>query len=65
MKPTKEVFHALKNYLDTRFKPKRVQGNHGYLGIKLNTVDYIKQKENSTVETFIFQVCTFSDCGKY
>ncbi len=64
VKPTKEVFHALKNYLDTRFKPKRVQGNHGYLGIKLNTVDYIKQKENSTVETFIFQVCTFSDCGK-
>ena len=64
VKPSKEVFHALKNYLDTRFKPKRVQGNHGYLGIKLKTVDYVKQKENSTVETFLFQVCTFSDCGK-
>ena len=64
VKPSKEVFHALKNYLDTRFKPKRVQGNHGYLGIKLKTVDYVKQKENSTVETFLFQVCTFSDQGK-
>lgn len=64
VKPSKEVFHALKHYLDTRFKPKRVQGNHGYLGIKLKTVDYVKQKENSTVETFLFQVCTFSDQGK-
>ncbi len=64
VKPTKEVFHALKNYLDTRFKPKRIQNNHGYLGIKLKSVEYIKQKENSNVETFIFQVCTFSDCGK-
>jgi len=64
VKPTKEVFHALKNYLDTRFKPKRIQGNHGYLGIKLNTVEYVKHQENSTVETFIFQVCKFSDCGK-
>jgi hypothetical protein len=63
VKPTKEVFHALKNYMDTRFKPKRIQGNHGYLGIKLKTVDYVK-KDNSTVETFLFQVCTFSDCGK-
>lgn len=64
VKPSKEIFHALKNYMDTRFKPKRIQGNHGYLGIKLKTVDYVKQKENSTVETFLFQVCQFSDCGK-
>jgi hypothetical protein len=64
VKPTKEVFHALKNYLDTRFKPKRIQGNHGYLGIKLNTVEYVKHQSNSTIETFIFQVCKFSDCGK-
>jgi hypothetical protein len=63
LKPTKEMFHSLKNYLDTRFKPKRIQRNHGYLGIKLKPVEYKKQ-ENSTVETFIFQVCTFSDCGK-
>jgi len=64
VKPSKEVFHALKNYMDTRFKPKRIQGNHGYLGIKLKTVEYKKTQENSPVETFIFQVCQFSDCGK-
>jgi hypothetical protein len=64
VKPTKEVFHALKSYLDTRFKPKRINGSHGYLGIKLKTAEYIKSQENSTVETFIFQVCKFSDCGK-
>ena len=64
VKPTKEVFHSLKSYLDTRFRPKRIQGNHGYLGIKLKPVEYVKQQNNSTVETFIFQVCKFSDCGK-
>ena len=64
VKPTKEVFHALKNYLDTRFKPKRIERNHGYLGIKLKPIEYKKSKENSVVETFIFQVCQFSDCGK-
>jgi hypothetical protein len=64
VKPTKEVFHALKNYLDTRFKPKRIQGNHGYLGLKLKAVEYVKHQSNSTVETFIFQVCIFSDVGK-
>jgi hypothetical protein len=64
VKPTKEMFHSLKNYLDTRFKPKRIQGNHGYLGIKLKPVEYKKHQENSNIETFIFQVCKFSDCGK-
>ena len=64
VKPTKEVFHALKNYLDTRFKPKRIQGNHCYIGIKLKSSEYKKIKENSNVETFLFQVCKFSDCGK-
>ena len=65
VKPTKEVFHALKNYLDIKFKPKRIQGgSHGYVGVKLNTVEYKKNTEKSNVETFIFQVCQFSDCGK-
>jgi hypothetical protein len=64
VKPSKEVFHALKNYMDTRFKPKRIQGNHGYLGIKLKSVEYKKTQENSNVETFIFEACKFSDCGK-
>jgi len=64
VKPSKEVFHALKNYLDTQFKPKKIKTQHGYLGIKLKEVEYKKTKENSNVETFIFQVCQFSDCGK-
>jgi len=64
VKPTKEMFHALKNYLDTRFKPKRIGRNHGYIGIKLKQIEYKKIKENSDVETFLFQVCEFSDCGK-
>jgi phage anti-repressor protein len=64
VKPSKEVFHALKNYTDTRFKPKRIQGNHGYLGIKIKPIEYKKILENSPIETFIFQVCQFSDCGK-
>lgn len=64
VKSTKEIFHALKNYLDIRFKPKRIGGNHGYIGIKLKPVEYKKSKENSNAETFIFQVCQFSDCGK-
>ena len=64
VKPSKEVFHALKNYMDIRFKPKRIHGNHGYLGIKLKSVEYKKTLENSNVEAFIFQSCQFSDCGK-
>jgi hypothetical protein len=64
VKPSKEVFHALKNYMDTRFKPKRIQGSHGYLGIKLKSLEYKKTQDDSPVETFVFQVCQFSDCGK-
>ena len=64
VKPTKEVFYALKNYLDTRFKPKRINGNHGYIGIKLKSVEYKKSSNNLDVENFIFHACEFSDCGK-
>ena len=64
VKPSKDVFHALKNYMDTRFKPKLIQGNHGYLGLKLRSVEYKKTQDNSQIETFLFQVCEFSDCGK-
>jgi hypothetical protein len=63
-KPSKEIFHALKSYLDTRFKPKRISGNHGYIGIKLKNVEYRKVLQDSQVETFIFQACRFSDSGK-
>jgi len=63
-KPEKEVFHALKNYFDTRFKPKRINGIHCYCGVKLIELEYKKIKVNSPVETFIFENCRFSDTGK-
>jgi hypothetical protein len=71
-KPTKETFHALKNYLDVRFKAKRIRGVHGYLGVKLKTVEYKKMPSsdvsslslNPNAETFLFERCQFSDCGK-
>jgi hypothetical protein len=70
-KPTKEIFHALKHYMDVKFKPKRIERIHGYQGIKLKTVEYKKviatEAENPaqfSVETFIFQCCKFSDRGK-
>lgn len=64
VKPTKEMFHSLKSYLDTRFKPKRINGQHGYIGIKLKSVEYKKSYSNVDVETFIFHACKFSDTGK-
>ena len=66
VKPTKDVFHSLKNYLDTRFKPRRIQGTHGYTGVKLKTLEYKKTniETNKDVETFIFNTCVFSDTGK-
>lgn len=64
VKPSKETFHALKNYLDIRFKPKRIDGNHSYAGIKLRPVEYKRSNPDSVIETFIFQTCKFSDCGK-
>jgi len=71
-KPKKETFHALKNYLDTRFKPARLSNQskdqivHGYVGVKLKDIVYKKRYPNSTndVETFMFQVCIFSPNGK-
>ena len=74
-KPSKETFHALKNYLDVRFKAKRIRGVHGYLGVKLKTVEYKKILVSNSadvsslslspnVDTFLFERCQFSDCGK-
>ena len=64
-KPLKDTFHALKNYFDYRFKPKRIQGGiHGYIGLKLKPIEYKKITDNSSVENFIFEECFFSDSGK-
>jgi hypothetical protein len=63
-KPEKEVFHALKSYLETRFKPKRIDGSHSFCGLKLIELEYKKIRVNSSIETFIFENCRFSDTGK-
>ena len=69
-KPKKEIFHALKHYLDTRFKPARISKQnknqivHGYIGVKLKDIEYKKKHIANDVETFIFQVCRFSSSGK-
>ena len=69
-KPSKEVYHALKNYLDTRFKHARIKNQnkdqvvHGYIGVMLKTIEYKKTTAGSDAETFLFQVCRFSPSGK-
>lgn len=69
-KPKKEIFHSLKNYLDTRFKPARLSNQtkdqvvHGYIGVKLKDLAYKKKHTENDVENFLFQVCKFSPCGK-
>ena len=70
VKPKKEMFHLLKEYLDTRFKPSRISNQnknqvvHGYIGVKLKPIQYVKKLTNDDVETFLFEVCNFSPCGK-
>jgi len=70
-KPAKDTFHALKHYMDVRFKQVRLRGAHCYQGVKLNTIEYNKvianeaeNPEQFSVETFLFQCCKFSDTGK-
>jgi len=71
MKPSKETFHLFKEYLDTRFRPKRLQKQdknqivHGYAGVKLTPIEYKRVNDISCdAETFIFNVCRFSPTGK-
>ena len=70
IKPKKEIFHAFKTYLDIRFKPGRLSNQNkdqvvnGYIGVKLKSIEYKKKCLNNDVETFLFQVCKFSPCGK-
>ena len=69
-KPKKETFHAFKHYLDTRFKParlaKQTEGHvvHGYIGVKLNPIEYVKKHINNDVEIFLFHVCRFAPTCK-
>ncbi|MCX5895440.1 MAG: hypothetical protein NTZ51_06385 [Proteobacteria bacterium] len=70
VKPTKEIFHLFKHYLDVRFKHGRLSNQNknqvvnGYKGVKLKPIEYKKRFINNDVETFLFQVCKFSPCGK-
>ena len=70
VKTKKEIFHLLKAYLDTRFKPSRISNQnknqvvHGYIGVKLKPIEYVKKLTNNDVETFLFEVCNFRPCGK-
>ena len=69
-KPTKEIFHAFKHYLDVRFKHARLADQnkehvvHGYIGVKLIPTIYEKKHINDDAETFLFQVCKFAPSGK-
>ena len=67
-KPKKETFHALKNYMDTHFKPARIsyqkQLVHGYIGVKLKEIEYKRKSVNNDVETFLFHQCHFSPSSK-
>lgn len=68
-KPKKETFHAFKHYLDTRFKPCRLEKQdkchvvYGYKGVSLKAIEYKKNIIQSDAQTFIFQVCKFSPSG--
>jgi hypothetical protein len=69
-KPKKETFHALKNYLDIRFKHARLSTQnkdnvvYGYIGVKLKEIQYKKKFESNITELFLFSVCVFSPTGK-
>jgi hypothetical protein len=66
VKPTKEVFHEFKSYLNIKFKPKRLNDQtknqmvHGFQGIMLRPIDYKKRFVDSNPENFIFNVCNFA-----
>jgi predicted nuclease with TOPRIM domain len=68
-KPTKKTFHELKRYLDTRFRAKRMERQdknqlvHGYAGVKLRPIEYARTND-SDVETYVFNVCRFTPCGR-
>ena len=71
-KPKKEIFHAFKEYLDTRFGPIRfsklinnkAQCVHGYKGVRLKPLEYTKKFVGNPIETFLFQACEFSPTNK-
>ena len=67
---SKEMYHAFKTYLDTRFKPSRLKQQNqknvinGYVGIKLREIEYKKSVTPSDVQNFVYHACIFSPSGK-
>jgi phage anti-repressor protein len=67
---SKDVYHAFKAYLDTRFKSARLKQQNqknvinGYVGVKLRDIDYSKSTIPSDVQNFIYHACVFSPSGK-
>ena len=67
---SKEVYHAFKTYLDTRFKPSRLKQQNqknvinGYVGVKLREIEYKKSVIPSDVQNFVYHACIFSPSGK-
>jgi len=66
----KEVYHALLDYLATRFRPIRVKNQdmenivYGYRGVRLKELNYVQSFAPSDPETFIFNICKFCPNGK-
>ena len=69
-KPKKETFHTFKEYLDVRFRQSRISSQnknqlvHGYIGVKLIPIQYKKKYISDDTEMFLFNVCSFNQCGK-
>jgi prophage antirepressor-like protein len=67
---SKDVFHALHDYLKTRFKYDRLkiqntkQSHYGFIGVKLKEIEYHKLPQTSNEQNFIFHSCVFSPGGK-
>ena len=67
---TKQIYHDLKDYLDTKFKYCRLsvqnknQVVHGYKGITLREIEYKRKLIPCDVENFIFHACIFHPSGK-
>jgi len=67
---SKDVFHALHDYLKTRFKYDRLkiqntkQSHYGFIGVKLKEIEYHKSPQPSNEQNFVFHSCVFSPAGK-
>ena len=69
-KPKRETFQELNKYLRTRFFSCRLNNQtknqcvHGFRGITLKPIKYIKQYTDNIIEDFIFDNCIFSPDGR-